>query len=714
MTGLSDRENSEAKRPRLPEPGDLVANRYHIFHELGSGGVSIVYQARDQMLGKDVAIKLLFPRGGDPERSNLRFQQEARTIAMLDHPNIIKVQDLNVTGDGLPYIVMELLHGRSLAQVFKHENLAVSQMVQIMIQACDALSHAHARGVVHRDIKPSNFILCDLNGEVQLKLVDFGIAKLQAPDAEALSLTQTGEIFGSPLYMSPEQCGGLKNIDERCDIYALGCVMYEAFACSPPFMGDTYLSVILQQLNEEPVPLIILKPDLANIQSINSIVMRCLAKAPEDRYDTAERLRRDLDIALSGGLIRYQLMARTEEIQLATIQGSEQFKVLVLNAPLRVYGFTLSQLVVVCCAAAVCVYFAKFMVMPLHRVEFMVFTVSCVIAIMKALELRPIEWWRNRIGLPARKNIEPLPELRLLPSLHSEPKALDSNQSPICWKLAGNDLALMNPYSKRQVASLMVNLIPEYSGLQIIYSSFHQQGARRPRDFHLILPAILARGRSPKQIIQNLEDIGLPLQPVSEKETRSLLNSQINQSQPIDDTDSESNSGNNLALINSCIETFSDHIIINKRHMGGMVLTRFPPETSFGWLQMISGLPCQLTLAAHFQACDHTKTRLAVQHYAMQVALCNSTGAKMDPLTLTDRSMADVSLYLCVYAHSQEQLAKDIELVKRTVGNLGGKIEIAEFRQLDCLFSCLPIAQDRLKNAHRLLSNIVATCFPFV
>ncbi|CAN5494762.1 hypothetical protein BH10CYA1_BH10CYA1_24480 [soil metagenome] len=267
--------------------------KYEVINEIGRGGMSIVYKARDQDLNRLVAIKLMISNSSKRENLNLlRFQQEARAVSQLDHPNIVKVHDFSTTDDGTPYLVMSYLSGISLADAIKTEgNFSLGRWLSIMIQACDALAHAHLAGIVHRDIKPSNFVLAQENGVEVLKLVDFGIAKNYLDD---MSLTKTGEVFGSPLYMSPEQCAGAK-VDSRSDIYSLGCVMYEALAGKPPISGANSLETLQKHLTDKPDSLSKLKLQTENIQNLDPIVMRCLAKSPDDRYQNLEDLKTALE-----------------------------------------------------------------------------------------------------------------------------------------------------------------------------------------------------------------------------------------------------------------------------------------------------------------------------------------------------------------------------------------------------------------------------------
>ncbi len=278
------------------QPGDKIG-KYEVINEIGRGGMSIVYKARDQDLNRLVAVKLML-KSANESLNLLRFQKEARAASQLEHPNVVKVHDFSTTPDGTPYLVMSYLDGVSLADAIKNEgSFSLGRWLSVMIQACDALEHAHLAGVVHRDIKPSNFVLAQENGTEVLKLVDFGIATNSFDD---MSLTKTGEIFGSPLYMSPEQCSGAK-LDSRSDIYSLGCVMYEALAGKPPLSGTNSLSTLQKHLTDKPISLSKLKLKTKNIQQLDRIVMRCLEKDPENRYQNLADLKKELELLFQGG-----------------------------------------------------------------------------------------------------------------------------------------------------------------------------------------------------------------------------------------------------------------------------------------------------------------------------------------------------------------------------------------------------------------------------
>lgn len=272
--------------------GRVVSNHFEILELLGSGGMGSVYKAKHVIIGKNVAIKILSKNGDD--KANMRFQQEAKAASSLNHPNIVSVLDFGCLDNDQPFIVMDLAVGSSLADALRdYGTLSNSDALSIFAQICSALAHAHQRGIVHRDLKPGNIMLCpDDNGKIQAKLVDFGIAKIQALDTDRIqSLTETGEIFGSPLYMSPEQCAG-SDLDARSDFYSLGCVMYECLTGKPPFTGQNVMQTIFMHVNDEAVKITNLNPRVP--EELEQIVSRCLQKKAAARYSSAADIETDL------------------------------------------------------------------------------------------------------------------------------------------------------------------------------------------------------------------------------------------------------------------------------------------------------------------------------------------------------------------------------------------------------------------------------------
>lgn len=274
--------------------GKTLDNQYEIVSLIGKGGMSFVYKATHLLMRKTVAIKTLLPHLSLNAISLQRFQQEAQAASNLKHPNIIAVHNFGTTPDGEPYLVMDYVEGSSIAdELERYGFVPVDRAVDIFIQVADALAHAHQRGIIHRDLKPSNILLLEKDGQRDhVNIVDFGIAKMLPQDgAEAVNLTQTGEVFGSPLYMSPEQCRGEK-LDNRADIYSMGCLMYETLTGRAAISGDNTMEVLYNHLHEIPAPM---KAPLTHIPPpLERIVFKTLAKDPAQRYQNMNQLRDDL------------------------------------------------------------------------------------------------------------------------------------------------------------------------------------------------------------------------------------------------------------------------------------------------------------------------------------------------------------------------------------------------------------------------------------
>jgi serine/threonine protein kinase len=273
--------------------GIMIADRYEIKSLLGTGGMSSVYKVWDTVIKREVALKVLRPHLlADPKGALARFHREAQAVGKLDHQNIVKVHDFGMDEKGCPYLIMDFIEGKSLADIIKREGPQdLPFIIDVFVQTCDALAHAHKKGVVHRDLKPSNIMLVDNN---QVKILDFGIAKILTPEGSMeLELTRTGEICGSPLYMSPEQCQG-KKLDKRSDIYSIGCVIYESFTGVPPLKADSQYQTLYKQINEMPPPIASLRPNAKEASKIETIILRSMAKKPEDRFQSIDELKNAL------------------------------------------------------------------------------------------------------------------------------------------------------------------------------------------------------------------------------------------------------------------------------------------------------------------------------------------------------------------------------------------------------------------------------------
>ena len=270
--------------------GQILDGRYRIIRKLGEGGMGEVYAAEHVHIEKRFAIKLLRPEIVSNAEAVTRFRQEARSSSSIGHRNIIAIEDFGQLADGRIYMCMELLNGAALNDMIT-QPMAVDRLLNILIQTGHGLAAAHAKGIVHRDMKPENiFVTIGPNGEDVPKLLDFGIAKVSGNDGQN-HLTRTGTIFGTPFYMAPEQALG-NPVDARTDIYAVGVIMYECFAGSLPFQGDSFMGILTQHITMEPEPVAQraakagrqLPPGLAEV------ITCCMQKNPAQRFSTMDEL----------------------------------------------------------------------------------------------------------------------------------------------------------------------------------------------------------------------------------------------------------------------------------------------------------------------------------------------------------------------------------------------------------------------------------------
>jgi serine/threonine-protein kinase len=280
--------------------GQTLSGRYLVTRKVGQGGMGAVYEATHTLIGKRVAVKVLLEKYAQREAIVKRLKQEAQLASSIGNEHIIDITDFGNTEDGRTFVVMEFLEGESLAECLSRESkLPEQRILRIAAQTASALAAAHAKGVVHRDIKPENIFLLKRKEQDFVKVVDFGISKSlrqSSDDEEAVRLTQTGMVLGTPLYMSPEQARGDEDLDHRVDVYALGIIMYEAASGRVPFSGNNYLSVISQVLNEDPQPLREIRPELSD--EFEAIVLKAIAKERKDRYADATEMLGDLNAVL--------------------------------------------------------------------------------------------------------------------------------------------------------------------------------------------------------------------------------------------------------------------------------------------------------------------------------------------------------------------------------------------------------------------------------
>lgn len=276
-------------------PGSVFDNRYEIIDEIGKGATSTVYRARQVQIGRIVALKLMHPHLLKEEINKKRFEQEAKATAALTHPNLVLVQDFGLSPLGRPFIVMDFVDGPSLDTIFSNQgSLTSQQFIDVFTQCCRGLAHAHKRGVIHRDIKPSNIRLYkDEHNAVTAKILDFGIAKLFTQDEEALKMTETGAVMGSPAFMSPEQSRAEK-VDHRTDIYSLGVVMYQALTGVLPFKGKDIFETLYKHIYEPAPTFASLGLSYHIPDAVEILVRKTLEKDPANRYQTMEDLQQDL------------------------------------------------------------------------------------------------------------------------------------------------------------------------------------------------------------------------------------------------------------------------------------------------------------------------------------------------------------------------------------------------------------------------------------
>ncbi len=272
--------------------GTLFDGRYTVVRKLGAGGMANVYLAEDQELGRRVAIKILNERHANDDQFVERFRREAKNAAALSHPNIVSIYDRG-EAEGTYYIAMEFLDGRSLKELIVGRGPApVTVSVEYARQILQALRFAHRHGIVHRDIKPHN-VLVDSEGRV--KVTDFGIAR-----AGTSQMTETGSIVGTAQYLSPEQARG-GEVDQRSDLYSLGIVLYELLTGKTPFDGDTPVEIAMKHLSNAPKPPSKLRPDIP--AELDMVVLRALAKNPDDRYQSADEMEADLERVARGARV---------------------------------------------------------------------------------------------------------------------------------------------------------------------------------------------------------------------------------------------------------------------------------------------------------------------------------------------------------------------------------------------------------------------------
>jgi serine/threonine-protein kinase len=277
--------------------GQTLAAKYRIEERLSTGGMGTVYRGTHVLMDKTVAIKVLRPSLAADEKIVARFSREARAASRISHPHALSVTDFGEAENGVVFLVMEYLKGRTLKEIIRQEGpMPLPRAVELLRQVGGALDAAHAEGVVHRDLKSDNIMLLSSSGTDYAKVLDFGIAKIQEPEGEYNpGLTAPDLVIGTPQYMSPEQCSQSPDIDARSDIYSLGVILYEILVGHVPFVGGSPTVIMLKHL-QEPAPSVLDERDDIPV-AVGRVVTRALEKRPQDRYQTVNELVEDFTIA---------------------------------------------------------------------------------------------------------------------------------------------------------------------------------------------------------------------------------------------------------------------------------------------------------------------------------------------------------------------------------------------------------------------------------
>ncbi|HVY29147.1 MAG TPA: serine/threonine-protein kinase [Polyangiaceae bacterium] len=279
-----------------PREGDILAGKFRIERVLGVGGMGMVVSAMHIHLDERVAIKFLLPEALSNGEAVARFGREARAAVKIKSEHVARVIDVGALETGAPYMVMELLRGHDLSNILRDSGaLPVHLAVQYVLQACEALAEAHAIGIVHRDLKPANlFLTARADGSPCIKVLDFGISKVTGKSGSGsdMGMTRTQSIMGSPLYMSPEQMASAKDVDQRSDIWAIGCVLYELVTGRVPFEAETMPQLCTLILHAEPPSPRTIRPEIP--EQLEQAILRCLRKPREQRYANVAALANDL------------------------------------------------------------------------------------------------------------------------------------------------------------------------------------------------------------------------------------------------------------------------------------------------------------------------------------------------------------------------------------------------------------------------------------
>ncbi|MDI3284684.1 serine/threonine-protein kinase [Polyangium sp. 15x6] len=301
--------------PKVPALGDVVAGKYRVERVIGKGGMGLVVEAQHTTLPQRVAIKILLPEAAKQGDAVERFLREARAVVSIQSEHVARVMDLGTLESGLPYMVMELLTGADLQEIVRQRGpLPVAQAIDAVLQASEAIAEAHVLGIIHRDLKPANiFVATRPDGSPLVKVLDFGLAKAARADALYTSLTAANVIIGSPFYMSPEQIRGLKGLDARTDIWALGVILYQILTGKRPFEAEATHALFLMIGGDPPAPPRWHRSEIP--AGLEAVVLQCLEKKPNDRpQSVADLARLLLPFASEEGRISVERIHRLQGV----------------------------------------------------------------------------------------------------------------------------------------------------------------------------------------------------------------------------------------------------------------------------------------------------------------------------------------------------------------------------------------------------------------
>jgi len=316
--------NSGQKSPFPDFVGQVIAGRYEVLEPLAQGGMGAIFRVRHATLGRQLALKVLRPNYARRSGIIRRFEQEAQVASQLQHPHIIDIIDFGHTTDGVAYLAMELLEGEDLLATVRREGpLPWARLAPMALQICDALQAAHAAGVIHRDLKPANCFRTPHSGNPDhIKLLDFGVAKLLYGDEENGPITSVGQVVGTPLYIPPEAVDGT-SANPKFDVYALGVTIYQLLSGKRPYAGKVSLELLKARALADPMPIRRVAPQLGISAATETVVMRALARNPQERYasaaEFADAIRQSLTSqATQVGVSRHQVMGAQTPTPMAT------------------------------------------------------------------------------------------------------------------------------------------------------------------------------------------------------------------------------------------------------------------------------------------------------------------------------------------------------------------------------------------------------------